>query len=93
MQTFEVQKCLGTLLRKSFVHKSFIQRANNASWLISHFDVACCYRLYGLSAFSNRHAVLRKYQVCQQKRKFGTVMNISLTQKYGNYKKLDNIKT
>jgi len=30
-----VQKCL----RKSFAHKSFIQRANNASWLISYFDV------------------------------------------------------
>jgi len=49
------------LLRKSFAHKSFIQRANNASWLVRHFDVAYCYRLYGLSAFSNRHAVLRKF--------------------------------
>jgi len=49
------------LTRKSFFHKSFIQRANNASWLISHFDVAYCYALYGLSAFSNRHAVLRKF--------------------------------
>jgi len=39
MQTFLVQKCLGTLLRKSFAHKSFMQRANNASWLISYFDV------------------------------------------------------
>ena len=28
-------KCLGTLLRKSFAHKSCIQRANNASWLIT----------------------------------------------------------
>jgi len=27
------------LSRKSFAHKNFIQRANNASWLISHFDV------------------------------------------------------
>jgi len=26
-------------LRKSFAHKSFMQRANNASWLISYFDV------------------------------------------------------
>jgi len=66
-------------MRKSFAHKSCIQRANNASWLISHFDVAYCYRLYGLSAFCNRHAVLRKFWVCQQKRKFGTVVNISLT--------------
>jgi len=66
-------------MRKSFAHKSCIQRANNASWLISHFDVANCYRLYGLSAFCNRHAVLRKFWVCQQKRKFGTVVNISLT--------------
>jgi len=48
-------------LRKSFAHKSFIQRANNSSWLISYFDVAYCYRLYGLSAFSNRHAVLQKF--------------------------------
>jgi len=39
MQAFQVQKFLGTLLRKSFAHKSFIQRANNASWLISYFDV------------------------------------------------------
>ena len=39
MQTFKVQKCLGTFLRKRFAHKSFIQRANNASWLISYFDV------------------------------------------------------
>jgi len=31
--------------------------------------------------------------VWQQKRKFGTVVNISLTQKYGNYEKLENIKT
>jgi len=61
MQTFYVQKCLGTLLRKRFAHKSFIQRANNSSWLISYFDVAYCYRLYGLSAFSNRHAVLQKF--------------------------------
>jgi len=37
-----------------------MQRANDASWLIRHFDIAYCYRLYGLSAFSNRHAVLRK---------------------------------
>jgi len=58
MQTL-VQKCLGTLLRKSLAHKSFMRRANNSSWLISHFDVAYCYRLYSLSAFSNRHAGLR----------------------------------
>jgi len=45
---------------KSFAHKSFIQRANNVSWLISQFDVAYCYWIYGLSAFSNRHAVLWK---------------------------------
>jgi len=38
-----------------------------------------CYRLYGLSAFSNRHAVLRKLLVWQQKRKFGTVVDISIT--------------
>ena len=58
---FLIHKCLGTLLRKSFAHKNFIQKANNASWLISHFDVVCCYSLYGLSAFSNQHAVLRKF--------------------------------
>jgi len=29
----------------------------------------------------------------QKKRKFGTVVNISLTQKYGNYEKLENINT
>ena len=39
MQTFYFQKCIGTLLRKSFAHKSFIQRENNASCLISYFDV------------------------------------------------------
>jgi len=38
-----------------------------------------CYRLYGLSAFSNRHAVLRKLLSVSAKRKFGTVVNISLT--------------
>jgi len=38
-----------------------MQRANNASWLISHFNVAYCFGLYDLSAFSNRHAVLRKF--------------------------------
>jgi len=37
-----------------------MQRANVVSWLISQFDVAYCYRLYGLSAFSNRLAVLQK---------------------------------
>jgi len=52
-----------------------------------------CYRLCGLSASSNRHAVLRKLLVWQQKREFGTVVNISLTQKYENYEKLENIKT
>jgi len=31
--------------------------------------------------------------MCQQKRKFGTVVDISLTCKYGNYEKLENIKT
>jgi len=46
MQTFKVQKCLGTH-EENFGHKSFIQRANNALWLISHFDVSYCYRLYG----------------------------------------------
>jgi len=40
---------------------------------------AYSYRLYDLSAFSNQHAVLRKPQVWQKKRKFGTVVNISLT--------------
>ena len=55
------------LTRKSFAHKSFIQRANNALWLISHFDVAYCFRLYGVSAFSNPHTVLRKLLVWQQK--------------------------
>jgi len=38
-RVFLIQKCLGILLRKSFAHKSFIQRANNASWLISYFGV------------------------------------------------------
>jgi len=57
---FQGKKSLGTLLRKSFAHKTFMQRANDASWLISYLDVAYCYTLYGLSAFSNRHAVLRK---------------------------------
>jgi len=47
-------------LRKRFAHKSLIQRSNNASWLISYFDVAYCFWLYGLSALSNRHAALRK---------------------------------
>ena len=31
--------------------------------LISHFDVAYCYRLYGLSALSNRYEVLRKFWI------------------------------
>jgi len=31
--------------------------------------------------------------VCQQKRKFGAIVNISLTQKYGNYEKLENTNT
>jgi len=58
---FKFKKRLGTFLRKGFAHKSSTKRANNASWLISDFDVAYCYRLYGLSAISNRHAVLRKF--------------------------------
>jgi len=61
MQTLQIHKCLGTLLRKSFAHKSLTQRADNASWLISHFDVGYCYRPYCLSAFSNQHAALRKF--------------------------------
>jgi len=36
---FKFKKHLGTLLRKGFAHKSPTQRANNASWLISYFDV------------------------------------------------------
>jgi len=36
---FKFKKRLGTLLRKGFAHKSSTQRANNASWLISYFDV------------------------------------------------------
>ena len=60
MQTFLSSKMPRNSFEEKFVHKSFIQRANNASWLISHFDVAYFYRLYGLSAFSNRHAVLQK---------------------------------
>ena len=81
------------LTRKCFAHRSFIQGANNASWLINHFDVAYCYRIYSLSASSDRHAVLWKFYVCWQKRKFGTVVNIRLTQKFANYEKLKNIKT
>jgi len=38
MQTFLSSKMPRTLLKKSFAHKSFIQRADNASWLISYFD-------------------------------------------------------
>jgi len=37
-----------------------MQMTRHGLWLISYFDVAYCYRLYGLSAFSNRHAVLHK---------------------------------
>jgi len=36
---FKFKKRLGTLLRKGFAHKSSTQRTNNASWLISYFDV------------------------------------------------------
>jgi len=36
---FKFKKRLGTLLRKGFAHKSSAQRVNNASWLISYFDV------------------------------------------------------
>jgi len=79
----------GTLLRKSLAHKSFIQRENNASWLISYFDVGYCYRLYVLSTFSNRHAVLRKLLVWQEKRKFGTVVKISSTK---NVEIMKNVK-
>jgi len=43
---FKVQKCLGTLLRKSFARKSSLQRVSNASWLISYYDV-----LLGFTAF------------------------------------------
>jgi len=55
---FKFAKRLGTLLRKGFEHKSSTQRANNASCLISYFDVLLW--AYGLSTFSNRLAVLRK---------------------------------
>jgi len=61
VETFLSSKMPRNSLRKSFAHKSCIQRANNASRLISHFDVAYCYGLYGLSAFSNRPTVLRKF--------------------------------
>jgi len=36
---FKFKKRLGTLLRKRFARKRSTQRANNASWLISYFDV------------------------------------------------------
>jgi len=46
--------------------------------LIQNFTVTYCYRLYGPSEFSNWHAVLPKLLVWQKKRKFGTVVNISV---------------
>ena len=36
---FKFKNASELLLRKGFVHKSFIHRANNASCLISYFDV------------------------------------------------------
>jgi len=54
---FKFEKRLGALLRKGFAHKSSTERANNASCLISCFDVLLW--AYGLSTFFNRHAVLR----------------------------------
>jgi len=39
MQTFLSSKMPRKSLEESFAHKSFIQRENNAPWLISYSDV------------------------------------------------------
>ena len=39
MHTFSSSKMPRNSLEESFAHKSFVQRENNASWLISYFDV------------------------------------------------------
>ena len=42
----KAQKCFGTLLRKRFAHKSCVQRACNASWLISYSDVLLAFTAF-----------------------------------------------
>jgi len=66
MQTFEVQKTPRNSLEERFF---------SYGWSVT---LTYSYVLYGLSAFSNRFAVLRKLSVAE-KRKFGTAVNISLT--------------
>jgi len=39
MQSFLSSKMTRNRLEENFAHKSFVQRENNASWLISYFDV------------------------------------------------------
>jgi len=61
----------------------------NLCWLIWHIAI-------GFTAFLR---FLTDMRCCEntkwvrKKRKFGTVVNITLTQKYGNYEKRENIKT
>jgi len=58
-------------LRKSFDHKSSIQRASIASWLIGYSDV-----LRGFTAFQPFLTDLRCCEpLMERKRKFGTVVN------------------
>ena len=62
--------------------KVFLKRVLHRKQIIRHgwsVTLTYCHGLYGLSTFSNGHSVLRKHWVWQQKRKFGTVVNISLT--------------
>ena len=70
---FYVHKC-----RLFYVQKVLLPRVWYREQIMRHcwsVTLMYCYRLFGLSAFSNRHAVLRKIQVWWQKWKFGTVVN------------------
>jgi len=49
------------------IRVSYREQIMRHGWSVT---LTYCYRLYGHSAFSNRHAVLRKLEVWQQKRKF-----------------------
>jgi len=58
-------------LEKSIAHKSSIQRASNASWLISYSNV-----LLGFTAFLRFLTDLRRWEpVIEGKLKFRTVVN------------------
>ena len=75
-------------MRKSFAHKRSVQRASNASWLISYSDVLLAFTAF-LRFLTDLQYGVGNLQVRELKPKFGTVVKNQFNEKHGNYQKLD----